>query len=181
MTRVYLALGSNLGDRLALLRAAVRRLDALGAVVATSRLYESEPWEEEPGRTSTERRWYLNCVVAVDTGLAPRALLERLQAIEAALGRARPPALSPEAGRFTARTVDIDILFYGDDVISAPDDLQIPHLLAAERGFVLRPLAEIAPDLVHPVLYRPVRELLETLGDEHEVRPGDYPARWTEE
>ena len=181
MTRVYLALGSNLGDRLALLRAAVRRLDALGAVVATSRLYESEPWEEEPGRTSTERRWYLNCVVAVDTGLAPRALLERLQAIEAALGRGRPPALCPEAGRVTARTVAIDIQFYRDDVISAPDDLQIPHLLAAERGFVLRPLAEIAPDLVHPVLYRPVRELLETLGDEHEVRPGDYPARWTEE
>ena len=65
-------------------------------------------------------------------------------------------------------------------MISAPDDLHVPHLLAAERAFVLRPLADIAPDFTHPTLYRPVRELLAELADEHEVRPGAYPADWLE-
>ena len=180
MARVYLGLGSNLGDRLDLLRSAVRRLRESGeiAVVEASPLYESEPWEEEPGQTEIERPWFLNCVVAVETTLSPRALLARVQSIESDLGRARLPGLTPEARRFTPRTVDIDIIFYGDEVISAPDDLHVPHLLAAERGFVLRPLADIAPDFTHPTLYRPVRELLDELVDEHEVRRGAYPPDW---
>jgi 2-amino-4-hydroxy-6-hydroxymethyldihydropteridine diphosphokinase len=182
MAQVYLSLGSNLGDRLALLRGARARLQADGlALVATSPLYESEPWEEEAGQTESERPWYLNCVVAIETSLPPRALLERVQAVEAALGRTRPPGLTPEARRFTPRTVDIDILFYDDAVISAPDDLHIPHLLAAERAFVLRPLADIAPDFTHPTLYRRVRELLDVLADEHEVRRGAYPSHWFED
>jgi len=182
MARVYLGLGSNLGERLDVLRAAVRRLRDIAeiAVVDASPLYESEPWEEEPGRTERERRWYLNCVVAIDTALPPRALLGRLQAIEDALGRVRP-AGTPEARRFAARTLDIDILFYGDEVISGPDDLHVPHLLLAERAFVLRPLADVAPDLEHPTLYATVRELLADLADEHTVRPGGYPARWFED
>jgi 2-amino-4-hydroxy-6-hydroxymethyldihydropteridine diphosphokinase len=181
MAQVYLSLGSNLGDRLALLRAAVARLRADGVVVvAASPLYESEPWEAEPGQTESERPWYLNCVVAVETTLPPRALLARLQAIEGALGRTRAPDLTPEARRFAPRTLDIDILFYENQVISAPDDLQVPHLLAAERAFVLRPLADIAPDFLHPTLYRRVRELLEDLADEHEVRRGAYPLHWLE-
>ncbi len=179
MPRAYLSLGSNLGDRLALLRAAVAELRERDvAVVAVSPLYESEPWEEEPGQTETERSWFLNCVVEVETALPPRALLDRAQAVEAALGRARLPGLTPEARRFTPRTVDIDIILYGDAVISAPDDLHVPHLLAAERGFVLRPLADLAPELTHPTLYRPVRELLAELADEHEVRRGAYPDDW---
>ena len=179
MARVFLSLGSNLGDRVALLRSAVARLrEADVALVAASPLYESEPWEEEPGQTEIERPWFLNCVVAVETTLSPRALLARVQSIESDLGRARLPGLTPEARRFTPRTVDIDIIFYGDEVISAPDDLHVPHLLAAERGFVLRPLADIAPDFTHPTLYRPVRELLEELDDEHEVRRGAYPTDW---
>ena len=182
MARVYLGLGSNLGDRLDLLRSAVRRLRESGeiAVVEASPLYESEPWEEEPGRTERERRWYLNCVVAIETALPPRALLGRLQAIEDALGRARPPG-TPEARRFAARTLDIDILFYGDEVISGPDDLHVPHLMLSERAFVLRPLADVAPDLEHPTLYATVRELLADLADEHTVRAGGYPARWFED
>jgi 2-amino-4-hydroxy-6-hydroxymethyldihydropteridine diphosphokinase len=182
VTRVYLSLGSNLGDRLALLRTAVRRLreSADFDVVTASPLYECEPWEEEPGRTDSEQRWYLNCVVAVDTPLPPRALLERLRGIENALGRVRP-AGTPEARRFAPRTVDIDILFYGSEVISGPDDLHVPHLLLAERAFVLRPLSDVAPDLEHPTLYATVRELLDELGDEHRVKPGTYPARWFEE
>jgi 2-amino-4-hydroxy-6-hydroxymethyldihydropteridine diphosphokinase len=182
VTRVYLSLGSNLGDRLALLRTAVQRLreSADFDVVTASPLYESEPWEEEPGRTGSEQRWYLNCVVAVDTPLPPRALLERLRGIENALGRVRP-AGTPEARRLAPRTVDIDILFYGSEVISGPDDLHVPHLLLAERAFVLRPLSDVAPDLEHPTLYATVRELLDELGDEHTVKPGTYPARWFEE
>jgi 2-amino-4-hydroxy-6-hydroxymethyldihydropteridine diphosphokinase len=182
MPRVYLSLGSNLGDRLALLRAAVQQMQEHGlALVDASPLYESEAWEEEPGHTEAERRWYLNCVISVDTALRPRVLLDRLQAIETALGRTRPAGLTPEARRFTPRTVDIDIIFYGDEVISVPDDLHVPHLLAAERAFVLRPLADIAPELTHPTLYRPIRDLLAELADEHQVRPGPYPARWLEE
>jgi 2-amino-4-hydroxy-6-hydroxymethyldihydropteridine diphosphokinase len=182
VTRVYLSLGSNVGDRLALLRAAVQRLrDAADVeLVTASPLYESEPWEGEPGRTGSEQRWYLNCVVAVDTPLPPRALLDRLHRIEDALGRVRPVG-TPEARRFAPRTLDIDILFYGEEVISGPDDLQVPHLLLAERAFVLRPLADVAPDLEHPTLYATVRELLDTLADDHTVRPGGYSARWFEE
>jgi len=182
MARVYLSLGSNAGDRLAVLKAAVQRLHGLAAVrfLDASPLYDSEPWEIEPGRSAGEQSWYLNCVVAVETTLAPRALLAEMQTIETALGRTRPPG-TPEARRFAARTLDIDILFYADQIVSAGDDLHIPHLLLAERGFVLRPLADLAPELEHPALYRSVRELLDELVDEHDVRPGDYPARWFED
>ena len=179
MTRVYLSLGSNVGDRLAVLRAAVQRLHGISTVqfLDASPLYDAEPWEIEPGQTASEQRWYLNCVVAIETSLAPRALLAELQTIEVSLGRTRPPG-TPEVQRFASRTLDIDILFYGNQVLSVGDDLQIPHLLLAERGFVLRPLADLAPELEHPALYRSVRELLAELVDEHDVRPGQYPARW---
>jgi 2-amino-4-hydroxy-6-hydroxymethyldihydropteridine diphosphokinase len=179
MPRAYLGLGSNLGDRHAVLRDAVHRLRELAEVnvVDASRLYETEPWESEPGQSLGERGWYLNCVVAIETTLPPRRLLQHLQEIETALGRTRGPG-TPEAQRFTRRTVDIDILLYGNEVISVPDDLHVPHLLMAERAFVLRPLAELAPDLEHPALYRPIHELLAGLVDEHDVRPGDFPRRW---
>jgi 2-amino-4-hydroxy-6-hydroxymethyldihydropteridine diphosphokinase len=179
MERVYLSLGSNVGDRVAMLRAAVRQLgeSAEIVVVSASRLYETEPWEGELGRTRGERAWHLNCVITVETSLEPRALLARLQAIENALGRARPEG-TPEARRFVPRTVDIDILFYGGRVISVPDELHVPHLLLHERAFVLRPLADVAPDLRHPTLYQTVREMLADLEDEHAVEAADYPAEW---
>src|SRR5262245_26450118 len=98
MERVYLSLGSNVGDRVAMLRTAVRRLATIAeiSVVSASRLYETEPWESEPGRTAGERDWHLNCVITVETSLEPREFLAQLHAIEDALGRERPGG-TPEA------------------------------------------------------------------------------------
>jgi 2-amino-4-hydroxy-6-hydroxymethyldihydropteridine diphosphokinase len=182
MPRVFLGLGSNAGEaRLSLLRAVYQRLAATSDVeiVDASPLYESEPWESAPGEGLHEQTWHLNCVIVIETSLPPVDLLSRLQEMEAALGRVRP-AGTPEERRFVPRTVDIDILFYEDLVLSVPDELQIPHLLLHERGFVLRPLADIAPDLEHPLEYKTIRELLEALSDEHDVRPAPYPRRWFE-
>jgi 2-amino-4-hydroxy-6-hydroxymethyldihydropteridine diphosphokinase len=180
--RVYLSLGSNLGNRAELLRAAVGELRRMASVrfVAASPLYEAEPWESEPGQPPDKRPWYLNCVVEVDTSLEATALLAQIQAIEENLGRTRS-GTSPEAGRFAPRTVDIDILFYGGRVISVPEELHVPHLLLHERAFVLRPLADLAPELEHPILYRTVRDLLAEIEDEHEVRPSQLPERWFED
>ena len=177
--QVYLSVGSNLGDRLGQLRAVVRALRTLAGVrfVDASPVYETEPWETEPGKLPHEQEWYLNCVVAIETELPAPALLERVQRIEAELGRTRPRG-TPEERRFAARTVDIDILFYGTRVISVPDELHVPHLLAHERAFVLRPLADLAPAFEHPTLYRTVSELLDELGDDHEIRRGAAAARW---
>ncbi|MDR5683119.1 MAG: 2-amino-4-hydroxy-6-hydroxymethyldihydropteridine diphosphokinase [Armatimonadota bacterium] len=150
--RVFLSLGSNLGDREANLRRAVALLSEHGvAVVQRSAVYETAP----VGRT--DQPPFCNMVVEARTSLAPRALLERLQAIERTLGRVR-------AQRWGPRTIDIDILLYGDRAV-AESDLQIPHPRMRDRAFVLVPLAAIAPDLELPDGTR-IAELLPRVGDQ---------------
>jgi 2-amino-4-hydroxy-6-hydroxymethyldihydropteridine diphosphokinase len=136
VTRVYLALGSNLGDRLAHLQGAV---DALGAtnnvrVVAVSRVYETDPVG------GPKQDAYLNAVVAIDTDLAPRLVLELAQLLEDRAARVRVEHWGP-------RTLDVDVLLYGDVHVDQ-DDLTIPHPRMWDRGFVLAPLRDVAPELV---------------------------------
>jgi 2-amino-4-hydroxy-6-hydroxymethyldihydropteridine diphosphokinase len=181
MARVFLSVGSNLGDRLEYLRAAVAELRGMPEVqfLDASGLYRTEPWEQRPGHQPDEDTWFFNCVVSLETTLGPMALLERIQEVERKLGRRRGPG-TPEDQRYEPRPLDIDILLYGDLVVSGPDQLHIPHLLMHERRFVLEPLAELAPDIEHPVLYQTIRELLDALEDEHRIIGLDMPRRWFE-
>jgi 2-amino-4-hydroxy-6-hydroxymethyldihydropteridine diphosphokinase len=148
MKRIYLSLGSNLGDRAAKLRAAIERLAAPDLrVLRVSPAYETEPVDY------ARQPWFLNLVVEAETDLLPLLLLSRVNRIERELGRIRTVAKGP-------RTIDIDILFYGNAVVRSPK-LEIPHPRMAERRFVLAPLADLAPDLRHPESRKTVRELLD--------------------
>jgi len=148
MKTIYLSLGSNVGDREHNLRTAIDRLSTPDLqVLRASPVYETEPVDY------TSQRWFLNLVVEAETTLFPKMLLSRTARIEHELGRVRTVAKGP-------RTIDIDILLYGKAVIETAT-LQIPHPRMAERRFVLAPLADLAPNLRHPVTHKTVRELLD--------------------
>jgi 2-amino-4-hydroxy-6-hydroxymethyldihydropteridine diphosphokinase len=156
LTRVYLSLGSNVGERETQLRDAQTRLSAIGRLTAESSVYETEPVE------MTEQPWFLNSVVAIETDQSPQELMKSILNIEEAMGRRRRQKKGP-------RTIDIDILLFGDTVLDSLA-VAVPHPAMHERRFVLEPLAEIAPEMRHPILNKTIRELRDALPPGQAVR-----------
>jgi 2-amino-4-hydroxy-6-hydroxymethyldihydropteridine diphosphokinase len=160
LNSVYLSLGSNLGDREANLRRALEYLNNSGLrILRQSSIYETEP-QDVRGQP-----WFLNLVVEIETALTLTELLARIRDIEREMGRKRIVLKGP-------RTIDIDILLYGNAVIET-QELQIPHPRLGQRRFVLEPLAELARDLVHPATRRTVSAMLS-------ATEGQIVKRWRE-
>jgi 2-amino-4-hydroxy-6-hydroxymethyldihydropteridine diphosphokinase len=149
LVTAYIALGANLGDRRANLDAAIAHLrNTPGVRVTKVSSYIDNPAVGGPADSPA----FLNAAAEVETELSPRELLDRLLAIEQEMGRQRREKWGP-------RVIDLDLLLYGDAIVSEPN-LQVPHPLMHERRFVIEPLVEIAPDAMHPVLRKTMRELL---------------------
>jgi 2-amino-4-hydroxy-6-hydroxymethyldihydropteridine diphosphokinase len=157
----YLSLGSNVGDREANMRDAIARLGAAGRVVAVSSFYETEPVE------FTRQPWFLNSALAIETSQTPQQLMNTILRIEEEMGRRRVQKKGP-------RSIDVDILLFvtgeTDDIIVDSAEVTIPHPAMHLRRFVLEPLAEIAPELAHPILKKTIRELRDALPAGQAVR-----------
>ena len=149
--RLYLSLGTNLGNKEENLTRAIEHLSlVLGECVSQSLFIETAPWGFESENS------FLNCAVAFDTHLAPLELLDATERIEHELGR----IYKSHGGHYSDRIIDIDILLYGNEIIES-NRLTIPHPLMHKRDFVLEPLAEIAPETQHPVLHKSIKQLME--------------------
>lgn len=157
MTRVYFLLGGNIGNRQELLSEAVRKMTMqLGEFVKASALYETEPWG------FTHEQNFLNQVVVFDSELPALDILDKTQVIEKELGRVR------KTTQYCERTIDIDILFYGEEEIEN-ERLSVPHPRIQERSFALYPLEELIPDFIHPILKKSIKQLKEECTDELKV------------
>jgi 2-amino-4-hydroxy-6-hydroxymethyldihydropteridine diphosphokinase len=157
LTTVYLSLGSNLGDRAAMLRTAIESLANFGIdVTKASSFYETEPVDV------LDQPWFLNCVVEAKTNWSPQELLDSLRSIESSIGSKKEFAKGP-------RLLDLDVLLYGNETIDSPE-LQVPHPRMLQRKFVLAPLAEIAPILKHPSWNGTAAQLFAASHDASKVR-----------
>lgn len=146
METCYISIGSNIGDREENIRLAIHEISKLSTISNVSSIYETEPWGY------TNQPYFFNLVCLLETKLSPRELLDSNKLIEQKLQR-RPTF------KYGPRTIDIDILTYGDSLVETTD-LKIPHPQLHRRGFVLIPLAEIAPDLIHPSINKSIATLL---------------------
>ena len=149
MAIVYLSLGSNIGDRIGYVQQATSLLGSVDgiSIIRTSAFYETEPWN------MNSETWFVNAVVEIKTSLSPQNLLFECQRIEAQLGRK-----DKDSKDYKDRTIDIDILFYGKEIINE-ENLTIPHKYVHLRAFTLVPLLELIPDFEHPVLHKSISEL----------------------
>ncbi len=161
MQRVFIAIGSNLGDKISNCRRAIDEIAGFCEIVKVSSLYETEPVgnEDQPN--------FINSVAEIRTDLSPHELLAYLNRIEEKLGRVRSEKWGP-------RTIDLDIIFYGDQIIK-DDNLIIPHPRAHLRRFVLESICEIAPEFIHSEIKISVLELLKSLPDNKKVIKRDEP------
>lgn len=155
--RVFLGLGSNVGDRLKYIENATERIGKLEgvAIVKKASVYETEPWGVK------DQEYYLNTAIEVDSDLSANDIHKAIKNIEEELGR-------ETREKWTSREIDIDLLFYGNEVIDS-ENLKIPHREIENRKFVLIPLAELDQDIIHPILNKPVSVLLRETGDTLEV------------
>jgi 2-amino-4-hydroxy-6-hydroxymethyldihydropteridine diphosphokinase len=161
MAITFLSIGSNIDDRLLYLNRAIQCIhEKIGRVILQSNIYETEAWGYDGSN-------FLNMVIKAETELDPTEILLAIQAIEAELKREKQP------GGYSDRTIDIDILFYNQEVIEA-EDLKIPHPQIPNRNFVLDPMVDIAPDFIHPGLNKTIKELATKCTDKSWVKPFSY-------
>ena len=153
--KVYLGLGTNLGDKELNLRVALQKIEErIGKIISLSAFYATAPWGFSSEHT------FLNAAACVETLLPPLSVLHLTQEIEREIGRTHKSV----GGVYSDRVIDIDLLLYGDRVLDTPE-LKLPHPLMHERRFVMEPLAEIAPDVIHPVLGKTLGDIYRDLTD----------------
>jgi len=158
MNTVFLLLGSNLLDRMLMLNQAQEQIQMfIGEIKIKSSIYESAPWGFEAQSS------FLNQILIVETDLKPMGILERIKSIEKEMGRVKT------SESYESRTIDIDILFYNEEIIAFPE-LIIPHPQIHKRRFTLVPLAEIAPEFIHPVFNKSINDLLINCSDDSVVK-----------
>ena len=157
MNSVFLSLGSNRGNRQEYLQTALSFLEKRGGkVLKASHIYETQPWK------MTDDTNFLNQVIWLETNLDASQMMELIIETETSMGRIRAKS------GYEPRTIDIDILFFNEDILNSPS-LTIPHPLIAQRRFILEPLSELAPDYIHPLLKKTIKQLLSDCPDSHSI------------